>query len=113
MKGSNPYDFSTLDGRNASRDAIARSNLSAELKAALIGALDAGSFPPLVKRSKGRPPDPAWKQMQKAIRGMLIDRNAPRGEQTAEIARLAAEQNISVAAMRDRIFRPGRKREKP
>jgi hypothetical protein len=64
--------------------------------------------------ARGRTPDPKWKQAQKAIRGMLIDLNATRGEQAKQIRRLAAEQKRSVEAMRDRIFRPNRKkRAKP
>lgn len=106
-------DLSSLDGRKAALLAVERSDLAAALKAALIAALDAGRFPPLAKGPKGRPPHPLWKQLQKSIRGMLIDRNAPRGHQTAEIKRLAKERNISPAAMRDEIFRPNRKPKKP
>lgn len=108
MKGSNPHDLSTLEGRKAADDVIARSDLPAALKAALIGALHAGRFPPL---AKGRPPGPGWKRLKNSIRALSL-LHAQRGEKTAAIEKWAKADNRSPKTISDQLFRPSRERKK-
>jgi hypothetical protein len=107
-KGSNLHDFSTQQGREAACDAIASSNLSAALKAALIDALNTGRFPP---RAKGRPTGPGWKRVKNSFRALSL-RYAERGEKTAEIKKWAEADNRSPKTICDQLFRPNRERKK-